>query len=106
MTTENDPKFGRFLLKAFICAIALVVLVQGGLVLGRELKSAQTLRARVSVLEHACIPVDTGGGVTQCRQPQGLTVALKACLTNPAYYADGYDAAMVRQCISDYQESR
>lgn len=29
-----------------------------------------SLQHRITKLEHACVPVDTGGGVTQCAQPR------------------------------------
>lgn len=57
----------------------------------------------VTVLMHACIPTDTGGGVTQCYQPTQYDITtrkmmddLRLCIANTAYTRD-----MIPQCIDD-----
>jgi hypothetical protein len=76
---KNDPTFGRFLFFSLVTVVALVVILQAGLAIrrdGRNVRELQTrvyrLQARVTTLERACGPVNTGGGVTQCANPNVL----------------------------------
>lgn len=65
------------------------------------------LTQRVAVLERACVPVATGGGVTQCAQPGVYTLkfarALRACMTNSAYIGVTQDDtwSLHAQCMDD-----
>lgn len=67
-----------------------------------------TLQRRIARLDHACVPVYTGGGVTQCAQPdtevQRVERALRACMLNAAYVASTQADtwAMHAQCLDDW----
>lgn len=68
---------------------------------GGHTSHTPTLEQRVLVLEHACSPVDTGGGVIQCANPDrdtnAQTAAIIDCLRNNAYSRD-----LLGQCIDDW----
>lgn len=70
-----------------------------------------SLAQRVLVLEHACMPIYTGGGVEQCAQPsvpeQRLVRALKACFRNTAYMGGTQDDtwALEAQCLDDWNDA-
>ena len=67
---------------------------------------------RLAVLERACAPRYTGGGVTQCAQPglaeQRLSKALRACMTSSAYLGVTEEDtwALKAQCMDDWQQAR
>lgn len=74
-------------------------------------RQARLLRSLV----HACRPVNTGGGVTQCTQPsmpdQALTQRVRdtwrtARAVEECMYANVYSRALLGQCLDDYRDAR
>lgn len=67
--------------------------------------------ARLTRLEHACVPQYTGGGVTQCAQPSipemRLAQALQGCLTNSAYVGVTQEDTLnlLAQCLNDWNDA-
>lgn len=68
----------------------------------------RTLEARVAILEHACVPINTGGGVTQCNNPTTRELAYMACLRNNAYIGATQEDTrhLFVQCVDDYMRMR
>lgn len=65
------------------------------------------LMDRVTILEHACVPDDTGGGVTQCANPTPQDTGVRACMLNDSYIGKTQEDTrhMFVQCLDDYIDS-
>lgn len=63
------------------------------------------LKPSTQVLGRSCVPLDTGGGVTQCAQPTTTDSAILACFSNAGAYIGRTPEAtfhLMRQCVDDY----
>lgn len=78
------------------------------LFIGFQAVRANRLEDRVIAFEHACIPTDTGGGVTQCLQPPvSASLAVRACFRNAGPYMGRTQEDtfhLLAQCFDDYME--
>jgi hypothetical protein len=70
--------------------------------------SISNMKHEIRKLNHACIPTDTGGGVTQCLQPSVIDTALRACYRNDSYIGKTQEDTrhLFVQCMSDYLDMR
>lgn len=64
--------------------------------------------ATSSNVVHACMPIDTGGGVTQCANPTTFDLAIVACFDNDSYVGANIEDTfhLMRQCVRDYLDMK
>lgn len=66
--------YERFLTFGVVCLLVATIIVSA--------VKDRSYEKQINRLNYACMPVDTGGGVTQCLQPSVKDTTLRSCLLN------------------------
>jgi hypothetical protein len=85
--------------KIVLTLLAVVVIVLGFSTYGLT-RTVDDLRIQARDLDRACIPTNTGGGVTQCRQPNMADENIRLCLR-----ANVYPRTLLGQCLEDVEHA-
>jgi hypothetical protein len=114
---------GSGVVDGLVVLVAVISALGAFLIAGCAEYDLHAAQGRLTTLEHACIPADTGGGVTQCLQPPAtipgralrpVTIlrqqlqAVTHCVDNPAYagVTRDDDRQLFEQCLADAKQPK